>query len=61
MALKVLNEFLDGIQGCDVYVCSDTNVFIRNNMFKAFMPHGISISSCDTYTKIMFKLKDTLF
>ena len=49
------------IQGCDVYVCSDTNVFIRNNMFKAFMLHGISISFCDTYTEVMFKSKDTLF
>ena len=61
MTLKVLSGCLGGIQGCDVYVCNDTNVFIRNNMFKAFMLHGISISSCDTYTKVMFKSKDTLF
>ena len=61
MVLKVPSECLGETQGCDIYVYSDTDIFTRNNMFKVFMLPGISILSCDTYTKVMFKLKDTLF
>lgn len=60
MALRVLSVCLGGMQRCDVYVYGDTDDYTRNNMFKASMLLGISFSSCDIYTKVMFKSKDTL-
>ena len=61
MAIIVLSEYSVEFMNTRFFMCVCTiGFFTKNNRFKAYMPPGISIMLCGTYTKVGFKLKNTL-
>ena len=61
MAIIVLSGYSVEFMNTRFFMCACIIGFVtRNNIFKSYMPPGILIILCGTYTKVGFKSKDTL-